>query len=97
MLRVTLVGSFFLVMFLALLTVLFYFDDRKGALGAAALFFLTNGLVTLVTLLSGAAYFGVGFVLASAAAFAFTALRANHLLENLEYRIFNPTHAPVTT
>ena len=96
-LRVTLVGSFFLVMFLALLTVLFYFDDRRCALVAAGLFLLTNGLVTLLSLLSGAAYFGVGYVLASAAAFAFTALRANHLLEHLEYRIFNSAHTPATT
>lgn len=92
-LRVTLVGSLFLIMFLALLTALFYFDDRKGAITATALFLLTNGIVTLVTLLSGAAYFGVGYVLASAAAFAFTALRANHLLQNLEFRIFNPVRS----
>lgn len=95
-LRVTLVGSFFLVMFLSLLTVLFYFDDRKGAVVATFSFFAINGGVTLITLLSGQAYYGVGYVLAAAIAFAITAVRTNQLLENLEYRIFTANPFPKT-
>lgn len=101
-LRVTLVGSFFLVLFLSLLTVLFYFDDRKGAVLATFSFFAINGSVTLVTLLSGQAYYGVGYVLASAMAFGITALRTNQLVEKLEYRIFtadpfSKTQVPTST
>ncbi|NNC89369.1 MAG: exopolysaccharide Pel transporter PelG [Akkermansiaceae bacterium] len=87
-LRVTLVGSFFLVLFLSFLTVLFYFDDRRGALMGTVTFFGVNGLVTLATLLSGHAYYGVGYVAAAGLAFAVTAFRANQLLVNLEFRIF---------
>lgn len=96
-LRVTLVGSFFLVLFLSLLTVLFYFDDRKGAVLATFSFFAINGGVTLVTLLSGQAYYGVGYVLAAGTAFAITALRTNQLLEKLEYRIFTANPFPKTS
>ncbi|MFP6898302.1 MAG: exopolysaccharide Pel transporter PelG [Roseibacillus sp.] len=88
------VGSFFLVMFHSLLTVLFYFDDRKGAVGATFCFFAINCGVTLVTLLSGQAYYGVGYVLAAAIAFAITAFRTNQLLENLDYRIFTANPFP---
>lgn len=95
-LRVTLIGSFFLVLFLSLLTVLFYFDDRKGAVLATLVFFAVNTGVTLVTLLTGQAYYGVGFVLSAAIAFTVTALRTNHLLEKLEYRVFTSNPFPKT-
>ena len=96
-LRVTLVGSFFLVLFLSLLTVLFYFDDRRGAVLATFSFFSINGGVTLVTLLSGQAYYGVGYVLAAVTAFGITAFRTNQLLERLEYRIFTANPFPRNT
>ena len=94
--RVTLIGSFFLVLFLSLLTVLFYFDDRKGAVVATFVFFAVNGGVTLVTLLSGQAYYGVGYVLAAVLGFAIAATRTNQLLEKLEYRIFTANPFPKT-
>lgn len=96
-LRVTLIGSFFLVLFLALLTVLFYFDDRKGAVAATFLFFVINGGVTLASLVSGEAYYGVGYVLAAGIAFGVTAFRVNHLIEKLEFRIFTSQLIPKTT
>ncbi len=95
-LRVTLVGSCFLILFLALLTVLFYFDDRRGAVLATLIFFGANAAVTLLTLISGQAYYGLGYVLAALLGFAYAAFRANHALENLEHRIFTSQLLPST-
>lgn len=90
--RVTLLGAFFLVLFLSLLTTLFYFDDRRGSLISSGIFVTTNALVTGVSLLSGQAYHGTGFLLASCFAFAFTGIRVHQLLRDLEFRIFTTGH-----
>ncbi len=60
-------------------------------------FFVINGGVTLITLLSGQAYYGVGYVLAAMVGFAITGFRTNQLLEKLEYRIFTANPFPKAT
>ncbi|MFP6877023.1 MAG: hypothetical protein VCA37_09360 [Roseibacillus sp.] len=55
---------------------------------------MTSSSVTLVTLLSSQACYGVGYVLAAAIAFAITAFRINQLLENLECHIFTANPFP---
>lgn len=86
--QVTLFGACLLVVFLAMLTALFYFDDRRGTLLCTAVFFLTNAGVSLATLLYGReAWYGFGFVIASAVAVLAATLRVNRSQRQLEHRI----------
>ncbi len=92
--QVTLFGACLLVMFLAMLTALFYFDDRRGVLICTAIFFLTNATLSLATLLYGhEAWYGFGFVTASAVAVLAATLRVNHSQEHLEHRILTVQRA----
>ena len=87
--RVTLFGACLLVMFLAMLTALFYFDDRRGTLLCTAIFFFTRRRsLSLATLLYGhEAWYGFGFVVASAVAVLAATLRVNYSQRHLEQRI----------
>lgn len=85
--RVALFGAFLLVIFLSLLTVLFYFDDRRGALLCTAVFVISNA--TLSFALSGSEkWFGFGFVVASGLAMVIAGRRVNQRLADLEYQVF---------
>ena len=86
--RITLFGTFLLVMFLAMLTVLFYFNDRRGALICSLVFLLANGLLSTATVLQNEAWYGFGFVVAAGLALFIAAARVNLRLDNLEYHTF---------
>ena len=86
--RITLFGTFLLVMFLAMLTVLFYFNDRKGALLCSFVFLLSNGLLSAITVMQNEAWYGFGFVVASGLALFIAAARVNSRLDHLEYHTF---------
>jgi uncharacterized membrane protein len=86
--RITLFGTFLLVMFLAMLTVLFYFNDRKGALLCSFVFLLSNGLLSAITVMQNEAWYGFGFVVASGLALFIATARVNSRLDHLEYHTF---------
>ncbi len=86
--RITLFGAFLLMAFLAMLTVLFYFNDRSGALLSAFVFMIANGGLSLLTVLKNEAWYGFGFVLASALGLLIAATRVNSRLQDLEYHTF---------
>ena len=86
--RITLSGAFLLMVFLAMLTVLFYFDDRRGALLCSFVFLLANGGLSLLTVLKNEAWYGFGFVAATGIALFLAATRVNHRLQDLEYHTF---------
>ena len=86
--RITLFGTFLLVMFLAMLTVLFYFNDRRGALLCAFVFLVANGLLSAATVVQNEAWYGFGFVVAAGLALFIAAARVNHRLDHLEYHTF---------
>ncbi|MBL9115434.1 MAG: exopolysaccharide Pel transporter PelG [Verrucomicrobiaceae bacterium] len=88
--RITLFGAFMLMAFLAMLTVLFYFNDRRGALICTAVFLVANGLLSALTILQNEAWYGFGFVVASSVALLIAAVRVNARLDDLEYYTFNP-------
>lgn len=88
--RVTLIGAFLLMLFLALMTILFYLDDRKGALIACLTFALGNGGLSLATVLANEAWYGFGFVVAAGAAMFIAAWRVNSRVADFEYRVFLP-------
>jgi polysaccharide biosynthesis protein PelG len=86
--RVTLFGAFLLIGFLSLLTILFYFDDRKGALVCTAVFATANVGLSIPTILANEAWYGIGFVFAAGFALMIALVRVNHRLANLESHIF---------
>ena len=86
--RITLFGTLLLVVFLSMLTVLFYFDDRRGALLCSSVFLLANAGLRIVTLQQNEAWYGFGFVLATGAALFIAATRVNHRIDDLEYTTF---------
>jgi uncharacterized membrane protein len=86
--RITLFGTLLLVVFLSMLTVLFYFDDRRGALLCSSVFLLANAGLSIVTLQQNEAWYGFGFVLATGAALFIAATRVNHRIDDLEYTTF---------
>jgi uncharacterized membrane protein len=86
--RVTLFGAFLLIGFLSLLTILFYFDDRKGALICTAVFATANVGLSIPTILANEAWYGIGFVFAAGFALMIALVRVNHRLTNMESHIF---------
>ena len=89
--RITLFGAFLLMAFLAMLTVLFYFNDRFGALLSSFSFMVANGVLSLLTVLENEAWYGFGFVVASGLGLFIAATRVNHRLQDLEYHTFTAT------
>lgn len=65
--------------------VLLYFDDIKGALRVSAVFFFSNGLLTLGSLYFGVWARGFGFFLSAALTFFIGFHRLNDYLKNLDY------------
>jgi uncharacterized membrane protein len=90
--RITLFGAFLLMAFLAMQTVLFYFNDRKGALLCSFVFMLANGVLSYATMKQNEAWYGFGFVVASGVALLIAAMRVNARLAALEYHTFNAKH-----
>lgn len=86
--RITLFGAMLLIVFLSMLTVLFYFDDRKGALLCSFVFLAANASLSVVTLYQNEAWYGFGFVAAAGLGLVIAALRVNQRIEELEYRTF---------
>ncbi len=91
--RVTLIGAFLLMLFLALMTILFYLDDRRGALLACVVFAFANAGLSLATVLANEAWYGFGFVVAAGAAMFITAWRVNARIARFEYHVFLPEAA----
>ena len=86
--QVTLFGTFMLIGFLSMLTILFYVDDRKGALLCTAVFAIANAGLSFPTLKANEAWFGFGFVVAAALGMALAAWRVNGRVSQLESYIF---------
>ena len=86
--RVTLFGAFLLVIFLSLLTILFYFDDRRGALWCTSVFVVANIVGSWATLQANEAWYGFGFVIAAGLAMVIAGWRVNSRLGRLEYHVF---------
>ena len=68
--------------------ILLYFDDRKGACVAAALFTGTTIAFSLVTLFLPVSTWGVGFLTGNAIAFVWLMIRIRYMMEHLEYKVF---------
>lgn len=86
--QITLFGAFLLVGFLSLLTILFYFDDRRGVLLASLTFAGLNIGLSLPTILMNEAWYGFGFVVAAGLALLIVTQRVNHHTARMEEMVF---------
>ncbi|HIZ47504.1 MAG TPA: exopolysaccharide Pel transporter PelG [Candidatus Gemmiger excrementavium] len=68
--------------------ILLYFDDRRGALRASALFLGLSTALSLATLPLDSGWWGIGFLLAGAATALYLMLRIRRYLNELEYHVF---------
>ncbi len=86
--QVTLIGVCLLVLFLALLTVLFYLNKTRDALLCCAVFAAVNLALTVASLLADERWYGLGFTAAAAAGTIVAGVLANRALQRLEYETF---------
>lgn len=86
--QVTLIGVCLLVLFLAMLTVLFYLNRLRDALVCCTIFAAVNFLLTLAGLMADERWYGLGFTVAAAAGIVTAGAFANCALRRLEYETF---------
>ena len=86
--QVSMLGVFVLVLFLSLLTVLFYLDKSKDAMWCTIVFSACNAGFTLLNIYGGAQWYGTGFVVAAGIAFLVAGSRVNRHHRDLEYQTF---------
>jgi polysaccharide biosynthesis protein PelG len=86
--QITTLGVFLLVLFLSQMTILFYLGKLRDAMICCLVFALINGTVTAWSIYTGEQWYGVGFLMASAAAVTLAATRVNRHLDQLEYDTF---------
>jgi uncharacterized membrane protein len=86
--QITTLGVFLLVLFLSQMTILFYLGKLRNAMICCLVFALVNGTVTAWSIFSGEQWYGMGFLVASAAAATIAAIKVNRHLELLEYDTF---------
>lgn len=86
--QIALLGIFLLVLFMAMLTVLYYLDKRRDALLCSAIFAGINFAVTAATIGAGQRWFGLGFLAATAISLVIASARVNYRLQNLDYETF---------
>ncbi len=85
----TLLGVCLLVLFLGLLTVLFYLDRLTAALVCCGAFAFVNLVVTVAGLMVDERWYGLGFTAAAAAATVLAGGYVNHAMRRLEYETFS--------
>ena len=86
--QVSMLGVFLLVLFLSLLTVLFYLDKSKDAMWCCILFAVSNIVVTFLNISGGTQWYGTGFVFAGGISLLVTGSRVNRHHRFLEYQTF---------
>jgi uncharacterized membrane protein len=86
--QVTLIGVFLLVLFLALLTVLFYLNRLRDALFCCSVFAAVNFVLTVASLLADERWYGIGFTAAAAAGVVVAGFLANRALQRIDYETF---------
>lgn len=92
LLHIDIFGVGMQVLFLAVLNVLFYLDDRKTALMLCVLFFVLNVGLTLFSIELGASFFGYGFAISTTVVSLIGTGFLSRLLRTLEYRTFMLHH-----
>ena len=76
------------VALLAILNIFFYLDKRREVLFLTGLFVVSNGLLTVVSILAGPSWYGMGFALSLLIVVVVAMVILNSRLEKLEYETF---------
>jgi len=86
--EITLLGVVTIVVFLSLMTILFYIERLQVALACCILFGTTNGIVTYINIQQGEAWYGIGLACAGLITTIVALTVVNRMLGNLLYRLF---------
>ena len=86
--QISLLGAFVLVIFMALLLVLYYMDKKNAAMITCMSFMITNALVTLVSISMGVQYYGLGFLSATVVGLLVALYFVEKNLDYLEIQVF---------
>lgn len=86
--EITLLGVVTIVVFLSLLTILFYIERLKMALLCCVLFATINGILSYINILQGEAWYGTGLAAAGLITTLIAVIVVNRMLRNLIYRLF---------
>lgn len=70
------------------ITILLYFDDRRGALLISAIFLLTNLSFTIITRFLGESYYGFGTFISAVFTMVIALFRIKYFLNHIDYYIF---------
>ena len=73
---------------MSILAILYYLDRKKAAMWLAISFFILNGLLTLVSINMGTAFFGYGYTLSLLIVFALGLLVIREEMNRLNYETF---------
>ncbi|MDT8445675.1 MAG: exopolysaccharide Pel transporter PelG [bacterium] len=95
--RFGVLGSFFQVLTLFVNIVLSYFDCRSAYLKLQGFFLVSNGVFTVLFLMGGFRFYGMGFFFASVATFVVSASYMMYYLLRLPYHTFVTTNASVNS
>ncbi len=95
MFRLGVLGTFFQIMAVFLMIVLSYFDNRKTVVILQAIFLLTNGVFSWISMKMGFPYYGLGFFLSALVTFAVAGLVALRHTGKLPFHSFITNNASV--
>ena len=88
LLYIDVVAASLQVVFLGILNTLFYLDKRALALRLTLIFFVSNGLLTLATLMGGMTWYGYGFAGAVLVAVVVGMYQLDKTFQKLEFETF---------
>ncbi|RUM59688.1 MAG: hypothetical protein DSY53_02135 [Persephonella sp.] len=86
--NIVVLGTWLLLFFLSILTILFYLDRRKEALIISVIFALSNGVFSYVTILLGFEYTGLGFLFSCLLSAILSLIILNKIFNRLTYETF---------
>jgi len=76
------------LLFMVVLSLFFYFDLRKETLLSTAIFLVSNGIFTLITLKLGPYYYGSGFLFSLLLSFVVSIILLRRYLYDIHYKTF---------
>ncbi|MFM2476142.1 exopolysaccharide Pel transporter PelG [Celerinatantimonas sp. MCCC 1A17872] len=88
LLNIDVLGVGLQVVLLGIINVMYYLDKRFSVLAISAIFMVTNGLLTYLSLWLGPYYYGYGFSIAVLLTTAIALILLSRQFDKLEYRTF---------
>lgn len=81
-------GYYGVVILFVVVTILLYFDDRKGAFFVNLIFLLSNIIFTAITAFYGEIYYGFGMFLSGVISISAAVFRLSMFIKNIDYYVF---------